>query len=160
MQITIDKTAKTAEKIPQEWIEYKDGFELLIAGDARPSYQYAHQLMIAEENAKRTQGDITDDYVRNLDQKYSGVIGRYLILGWRGTDLEYSVAQAELLCKFGKTADDDNFGSKIALWVQKQASKIQKRADKAKLDAVGKQQSSTNGQKNMQASRSTKKDKE
>ncbi len=44
-------------------------------------------LMIAEENAKRTQGDITDDYVRNLDQKYSGVIGRYLILGWRGTDL-------------------------------------------------------------------------
>lgn len=158
MQITIDKTAKTAEKIQQEWIEYKDGFELLIAGDARPSYQYAHQLMIAEENAKRAQNNITDEYVKDLDKKYTGIIGRYLILGWRGTNLDYSAEQAALLCQYGTTANDDNFGSNLALWVQKQAAEIQIRANKAKIDAVGKLSSSTNGQKSTRTSRSTKKD--
>ena len=152
MQITIDKSPKTIEKTPQEWVPYKDGLKVLIAGEARPSYQYAYQLAVAEENAIRTQECITDEYVASLDSKYAGIIGRYLILGWSGIDFEYSPEQAEILCEFGKTKDDKHFGSKLALWVQKQSKEIQKRANKLKIESVGKPSSDTNGLSNSKDS--------
>ena len=162
MQITISKNPLIAEKHPSEWVPHPDGGEYLIAGIDRPSFQYMQSDYQQKEQAIRNSSiPITDDFVHQSNIEYSSLIGKYLVLGWRDIPikLEYSEKNAADLMAYGKTANDESYGMKLALWVTNQASLIQIRANQKKDAVLGKLKSSTNTQSDTQDSPSTKKSK-
>ena len=147
MHIIISKEPKI-EKHPSEWVPHPDGGEYLIAGIDRPSFQYMQSDYQQKEQALRNSGVvITDEFVYQSNVEYSSLIGKYLVLGWRDTpfSLEYSEKASSDLMAYGKTEEDDEYGMKLALWVSKQAGLIQIRANKKKVDTLGKSSSSTDG---------------
>ena len=118
MQITISKDPLIAEKHPSEWVPHPDGGEYLIAGIDRPSFQYMQSDYQQKEQMIRSSGiPITDDFVHQSNIEYSSLIGKYLVLGWRDVPftLEYSEKNAADLMAYGKTADDESYGMKLAL---------------------------------------------
>lgn len=162
MQITISKDPLIAEKHPSEWVPHPDGGEYLIAGIDRPSFQYMQSDYQQKEQMIRSSGiPITDDFVHQSNIEYSSLIGKYLVLGWRDVPftLEYSEKNAADLMAYGKTANDESYGMKLALWVTNQASLIQIRANQKKDAVLGKLSSSTTTQSDTQDSQSTKKSK-
>lgn len=162
MEIVISKDSLAAEKHPSEWVPHPDGGEYLIAGIDRPSFQYMQSDYQQKEQAIRNSGiPITDDFVHQSNIEYSSLIGKYLVLGWRDTPikLEYSEKNAADLMAYGKTADDESYGMKLALWVTNQASLIQIRANQKKDTVLGKLSNSTNTQNDTQDSPITKRSK-
>ncbi|NNG82273.1 hypothetical protein [Acinetobacter sp. ANC 5378] len=162
MEIVISKDSLAAEKHPSEWVPHPDGGEYLIAGIDRPSFQYMQSDYQQKEQMIRSSGiPITDDFVHQSNIEYSSLIGKYLVLGWRDTPikLEYSEKNAADLMAYGKTADDESYGMKLALWVTNQASIIQVRASQKKAAVLGKSSNSTSTAKDTQDSATTKKSK-
>lgn len=162
MEIVISKDSLAVEKHPSEWVPHPDGGEYLIAGIDRPSFQYMQSDYQQKEQMIRSSGiPITDDFVHQSNIEYSSLIGKYLVLGWRDVPftLEYSEKNAADLMAYGKTADDESYGMKLALWVTNQASLIQIRANQKKDAVLGKLSNSMSTAKDTQGLPITKKSK-
>lgn len=146
MQITISKDSLSTEKHPSEWVPHPDGGEYLIAGINRPSFQYMQDSHQQKERMVRESGTlITDEFVEQSNRVFSGIVGKYLVLDWRDipAQIEYSAQLAHDLLAYGKTADDDEYGMKLGIWVITQSQRIQIEADKKKREALGKSENST-----------------
>ncbi|RVT36904.1 hypothetical protein [Acinetobacter indicus] len=160
MQITISKDSLSTEKHPSEWVTHPDGGDYLIAGINRPSFQYMQDSHQQKERMVRESGAlITDEFVEQSNRVFSGIVGKYLVLGWRDipAKIEYSAQMAHDLLAYGKSSEDDEYGMKLGLWVIAQSQRIQIEADHKKTEIMGKSLSSTDGQKSQEASPTTKK---
>lgn len=161
--IIAKKGSDKKDACPSEWVPHPDGGEYLIAGLYKPNFQYVQETYQSQERAIRNSGAlITDEFVEESNRKFSAIVGKYLVLDWKGipSKLEYSPDNAADLMAYGATEDDPEYGIRLSTWVLNQAQRIQISADKEKIAVLGKSQTSTTTPTNSRASRTTKKSKE
>ncbi len=162
-QITINKSRKTSEKYPSEWVPHPDGGEYLIYGLHKTNFQhFQNDHLVAQKTLKDDGVFMSDEDIEEANRKFAGIIGKYLVAGWKDIplDLEFSPENAESLMMYGATEQNSDYGMDLALWIFKQAKVVQKRAIVAKTKAVGKSQSTTDGKRATQACPKSRKSKE
>lgn len=162
-QITINKSRTASEKHPAEWVPHPDGGEYLIYGLHKTNFQhFQNDHLVAQKTLKDDGVFVSDEDIEEANRKFAGIIGKYLVAGWKDTpiNLEFSPENSESLMMYGATEQNPDYGMDLALWIIKQAKVVQERAIAAKVKAVGKSHSTTDGKLDTKACPKSKKSKE
>lgn len=147
MKIQIEE--KKPIDVPSEWCPF-DGAKFLIAGTSKPAFSRKIEIFSAKINQELNgYREITDESAQLTPLDYNKAFAD-LILDWEGIvdaegkPIKYSADMAEQLCTMAVDPETkQGLSMALVLFVAEQSDRIQKAADKAKDELLGKSLSAT-----------------
>lgn len=135
--------------VPSEWCPF-EGAKFLIAGTLKPAFGRKMEIFGAKVNQELSgHREITDESAQMVPLDYNKAFSD-LILDWEGIEdgdgnpVKYSPEVAEMLCTMAVDPETKvGLSIKLVLFVAEQSERIQKSADEAKDELMGKSLSAT-----------------